>query len=118
MSFLDCPLDIREYFLANVMYKWGLCPIYFLCVWGFSVSEGTADAWRAILREAVAANPPPVVGTHFRSAVDFAAAKHQWRFPPAEETGLRFIQLLERYPDVISILRRPGQDFLVAPADR
>jgi len=74
--------------------------------------------WRGILREAIAANPPPVVGTHFRSAVDFAAAKHDLCFPPPEEQWLRFIQLLERYPDVVSVLRRPGQDFLVAPAER
>jgi len=100
------------------MYKWGLCPIYFFVHLGGSVSEVSADPWRAILQEALATNPPPVVGTHFRSAVDTAAAKHELRFPPAGQPVLRFIQLLERYPDVVSILRRPGQDFLVAPSDR
>jgi hypothetical protein len=28
------------------------------------------------------------------------------------------MQLLERYPDVVSIMRRPGEDFLVAPAGK
>jgi hypothetical protein len=82
------------------------------------VSEEAASAWRETLREAVAANPAPVVGTHFRVAVDVAAARHHLQFPPVDEPRLRFIQLLERYSDVVSILRRPGQDFLVAPAER
>jgi len=80
------------------------------------VPEETPDVWREILREAIAVNPPPLLGTHFRSAVNLAVAKRE--APPVEESGLRFIQLLERYPDVISVLRRPGQDFLVAPAEK
>jgi hypothetical protein len=82
------------------------------------VPEEATDVWREVLREAIAANPAPVVGTHFRDVVNLAAAKRELRFPPSDEQQLRFIQLLERYPDIVAVLRRPGQDFLVAPADK
>jgi hypothetical protein len=98
-----------------------LCPIYFFRTLGKHVpqeTQATNDPWPEILREAVTADPGPVVGTHFRAAVDIAAARHNVRFPPTDEPALRFIQLLERYSGVVSVLRRPGQDFLVAPAGR
>ena len=83
------------------------------------MSEETTDLWREILREAIQVNSTqPVIGTHFRAAIDSAADKRGLQFPPSGEPELRFIQLLERYPDVVSILRRPGQDFLVGPAGR
>jgi hypothetical protein len=80
--------------------------------------EETPDVRREILREVISAKLAwPVVGTLFRGAVNSAASKRNVQFFPPEE-GLRFIQLLEGYPDLLSILRRPGQDFLVAPAGR
>jgi hypothetical protein len=78
----------------------------------------TVDSWQEILREAIGGRTHPLIGTHFRAAVGSLASKRGLQFPPPEEPGLRFIQLLERYPDVVSVLRRPGQDFLVAPAGR
>ncbi len=83
------------------------------------MSEETDDPWRGILSEAITANSTgPVIGTHFRNAVRIAASKRGLQFPPVEEPELRFVQLLERYPDVVSLLRRPGQDFLVVPPGR
>lgn len=79
--------------------------------------EGT-DQWREVLREAIEGSKAPVIGTHYRTAVTIAAGKRALEFPPPDESDLKFIQLLERYPETISILRRPGQDFLVAPAGR
>jgi hypothetical protein len=75
-----------------------------------------SDEWREILREAVGRNQAPVLGTHFRSVVDSVLSGRM--APRPDDGGLRFIQVLERFPDVVSILRRPGQDFLVAPADK
>lgn len=87
-------------------------------VGGF-VSEEMPDPWPEILREAIGASPiQPVIGTYFRKAVIAAASTRDLGFPPAEEPDLRLIELLERYPDVVSVLRRPRQDFLVAPAGR
>ena len=81
--------------------------------------EQAADPWKEILREAIQASPDkPLVGTNFRAAVVSAASKWELKFPPANEPELRFIQLLQRYPDVVSVLRRPGQDFLVVSAGR
>jgi hypothetical protein len=81
--------------------------------------DAAEDSWREILREAVAENGDQAsIGTHFRSAVNGAAAKRGLRFPPDAEPDLKFIQLLQRYPDVVTVMRRPGQDFLVAPAGR
>ncbi len=78
-----------------------------------------ADPWRQVLRDALGENvTQPVVGTRFRSAVDTAAAKHGLQFPPSNEPDLRFIELIQRHSDVVSIHRRPGQDFLVVPAGR
>jgi hypothetical protein len=78
-----------------------------------------ADPWREILRDAVEQiGGQPCVGTKFRSSVDAAAARQGLRFPPPNEPDLRFVELIERFPDIVSIARRPGQDFLVAPAGR
>ena len=83
------------------------------------MSEEMTDRWREIVHEAIQANSTqPVMGTHFRAAIDSAASKRGLQFPPSGEPALRFIQLLQRYPDLVSILRRPGQDFLVGPAGR
>ena len=83
------------------------------------MSEETVDSWSEILREAIQANSTqPVVGTQFRAAIDSEASKRGLGFPPSDEPGLGFIKLLQRYPDVVSILRRPGQDFLVVAAGR
>lgn len=81
--------------------------------------EETVDPWREVLREAIEANSTqPVVGTRFRGAIDSAASKRGLRFPRPDEPELRFIDLLQRYPDVVSVLRRPGQDFLVVPTGK
>lgn len=77
-----------------------------------------ADEWREILRESIDNSSQPIIGTHFRALIGAAASKRGLQFPPVAEPGLRFIELLERYPDVVSVLRRPGQDFLVVPAGR
>jgi len=78
-----------------------------------------ADPWREILRDAIQQNGgQPCIGTKYRSAVDVAAAKQGLRFPPPSEPYLRFVELIQRYPEIVSIARRPGQDFLVAPAGR
>jgi len=81
--------------------------------------EESADPWSEILREAIETNSTqPVVGTRFRDAINSAASKRGLQFPPVAEPALRFIELLQRYPNVVSILRRPGQDFLVGPAGK
>jgi hypothetical protein len=80
------------------------------------VPENTPDIWRDVLREAIGLYPPPILGTHFRSAVDDVISRRGER--PPSESFTKFIQILERYPDVLLVLRRPGEDFLVAPADR
>lgn len=81
--------------------------------------EESSAQWREILGEAIQANAnQPTIGTHFRESVSSAATKRGLQFPPPEEPHLRFIQLLQRYPEVVAILRRPSQDFLVVPAGR
>lgn len=83
------------------------------------MAEETSDPWREIISDAIRENSSePMIGTHFRGNVDSAASKRGLRFPPAEQPQLRFIELLERYPDIVSVLRRPGQDFLVVPSGR
>jgi hypothetical protein len=86
---------------------------------GDRMLEETADPWREILRDTINAHTVwPVPGAQFRVALNSAAHKRALQFPPAGEPRMRFVQLLERYPDVVAILRRPGQDILVAPAGR
>ena len=76
------------------------------------------DQWRDIVREAIGGATQPVIGTHFRSAVRAAAIKRGLAFPPDTEPGLRLNQLIQRFPDVVTLMRRPGQDLLVVPAGR
>jgi len=73
--------------------------------------------WSEILRQAVGIEPAqPIVGSRFRKIVSELAAERGRSFPPEGESALKFIQLLERWPEIVSIMRRPGQDFIVAPA--
>lgn len=89
-----------------------------LTLWSPTLPE-TGDPWREILRDAIEqVSEQPLVGTKYRSAVDAAAAKRGLRFPLPNEPALRFVELIQRYSDVVSIARRPGQDFLVVPAGR
>ncbi len=81
------------------------------------------EKWASILQEALAmaaAERPnqPYLGTHFRQLVDLVAKKHAEKFPPDEEPNLRFIELLERFPDLLIVRRRGGQDVLIAPAEK
>lgn len=89
---------------------------------GYCTPMDVEEQWREILREAVGGATQPILGTHFRFAVNTVAGKKGLRFPPvfppATEPDLRFIQLIERFPDVVSLMRRPGRDFLVAPSSR
>jgi len=83
------------------------------------VSQEAPDQWREVLRSAIqASSSESVLGTHFRVALNAAAKERGLQFPPKNEPELRLIQLLQRYPDVVSVMRRPGQDFLVAPTGK
>lgn len=85
---------------------------------GGSLSESSSQ-WSDVLREAIGAEPTqPEIGTRFRQVVVDKAERLGLSFPPADEPTLRFIQFLERYPEIVSVLRRPGQDFLVVPAGK
>jgi hypothetical protein len=95
------------------------CPIKHL--WAFVSSHVTLQdpSWHSVLSEALAQAPnEPQQGTSFRALVDRVAATHGLAYPPANEPNLRFVQLLQRYPDILTVVRRPGQDMLVIPAGR
>lgn len=80
------------------------------------------DPWAEILRTAIARaledRREAVPGARLRLFVERAAAAQGQPFPPTAEPNLRFGELLQRYPEVLTIRRRSGQDFLVAPADQ
>ena len=83
------------------------------------MEETATDIWKGVVASAIQSSSSlPVIGTRFRAAINSAAEQRDLQFPPPEEPELRFIQLLLRHPDVVTVLRRPGQDFVVVPADK
>ena len=81
------------------------------------------NQWSEILQEALTAGlkerpDAPILGTRFRQLVEVAAASHNQTFPPPDEPGLKFADLLERYPNIVLTRRRGGQDMLIAPANK
>ncbi len=83
----------------------------------FLFGGALSDAWASILENALALQPKgPVVGTIFRQAVNEAASKAGLTYPLPEQPNLKFIDFLLGYPSVVSVVRRPGQDFLVVAA--
>lgn len=73
--------------------------------------------WRTILLAAFPSTvKEPILGSTFGQEVVRVAQQHGARFPPESEPDLKLVQLLERFPDVVAILRRPGKDILVVPA--
>jgi hypothetical protein len=67
------------------------------------------------VRDAVAALHGPVTGSRLRVLVAKEAVARGMKFPPVP--GQTFSAFLKQFESKIIIQRRPGQDFLVVPAD-
>ncbi|WP_155624803.1 MULTISPECIES: hypothetical protein [Burkholderia] len=80
-----------------------------------------AANWRDIVakcvKDAVAARNSAVTGSRLRTLVELEAKSQGLAFPPEDSPNIRFSAFLEQFPDVVAVRRRPGQDFLTAPAD-
>lgn len=80
------------------------------------------EQWAEIIAEALQAGlearPGPVQGARLRPLVKRVAEARGLTFPPESEPTLRFHELLMRYPEVVTVLRRPRQDLLAVPANR
>jgi hypothetical protein len=77
------------------------------------------DPWVEVLRNALArCGDGPVLGSRFRNLVGEEAVRLGMQFPPESDPTLRFADLIQRYPQVVTALVRPGQDLLIAPTDR
>ena len=67
------------------------------------------------LANGVQACSGPIPGAKFRQMIAAEATKEGLAFPPP---GMqRFSKFVEQYPSKLIVQRRPGQDFLVAPAN-
>lgn len=78
------------------------------------------EVWQEVLLTAlnqlVQRYNSPIAGAKFRNAVSQIARDRGLEFPPA---GLRkFSDLIEAFPTLFIVQRRPGSDILVVPADR
>jgi hypothetical protein len=86
------------------------------------LSTNTNDEWLKIVTEAVnrgiELSSGGVPGTKLRKLISEVAPKYGKKYPPEEYPNEKFGDFLERFRSAIIILRREGQDFLVAPADK
>ena len=77
------------------------------------------EIWQVIMAEALEnafqVSRGAVAGARFREVVAATASKHGQQYPPTDE---KFGDFLKQFSSLLIVLRRPGKDLLVAPADR
>lgn len=77
--------------------------------------------WTRLLREAlqrgVEARGRAIPGAVFHHLLRETAAAQGIEFPP-DDPRFKFARFLDGHPEVVAVLRRPGKDILLAPADR
>ncbi len=77
------------------------------------------DDFGQIIAEMIAsAGRRPIAGARARILLERIAQERGVPFPPPEMVGRKFYDFLEHYQSIISLRKRPHQDFLIAPADQ
>lgn len=77
-------------------------------------------AWSSVVKDALTRSMKrshsAVPGAKLRQAVARAAADVGLAYPPLGQPSVTFSEFLHHFPDLVAVLKRPGQDILVAPA--
>lgn len=78
--------------------------------------------WRQVVTEAVKdgvakSNGRAVPGAKLRVLLAHWAKRFGTEYPPPDEPPEKFADFLKRFEEQVTVLRRQGQDFLVAPAN-
>lgn len=80
------------------------------------------DIWSTIVDEALkrglATSEGAVPGAKFRQLVARTASQHDLSYPPSGYEDEKFGDFLKRFNSKLVVLRREGQDLLVAPVDK
>jgi hypothetical protein len=86
-----------------------------------SWASPVSDIWNTIVEEALKrgleTSEGAVPGAKLRQLVARLAVQHGVGYPPAGYEDEKFGDFLKRFDSQLVVLRREGQDFLVAPAD-
>lgn len=83
------------------------------------VDLSTKDDWAAVVAEMITtAGDKPIAGAKARVVVERLAQARGLDFPPLDMVGRKFYDYLEGFQDLVSLRKRPGQDFLIAPSDK
>lgn len=104
--------------IAPYFFSAAIPPIWGCCTPMNHPPVPWADILRTAITRALEGRHGAIPGARLRLFVQLAAAESGQPFPPADEPNFRFGQFLLRYPEIVTVRRRPGQDFLVVPADR
>ena len=79
------------------------------------------DAWPAVIAEALTkgceTSGGAVPGAKLRQLVAQFAPRHGLKYPPPGDEAEKFGDFLKRFESTLIVLRRPGRDILVAPAE-
>ncbi len=79
------------------------------------------DVWTSIvataLRRAFESSQSAIPGAKFRETIAKVAKEQQLDFPPKGHESEKFGDFLKRFSSLLVVLRREGQDVLIAPAD-
>lgn len=83
------------------------------------VDLSTKDDWAAVVAEMIAAaGDVPIAGAKARVVLERLAQAKGFDFPPVDMIGRKFSDYLESFQEIVSLRKRPGQDFLIAPANK
>lgn len=81
-----------------------------------------SDVWREIveaaLKQGLDASKGAVPGAKLRQLIARLAPKYGEQYPPAGQEHEKFGEFLSRFGSLVIVLRRDGQDILVAPVDQ
>jgi len=73
---------------------------------------------RGALEQATRSSREPIPGAKLRELIAKRAQEKGLQFPPPETPAIKFGDFIDKFSTVVAVRRRPGQDILVAPADR
>jgi len=70
------------------------------------------------LNEGMQISGGAVPGAKLRQLINLIAAKHGEQYPPPGEEDKKFTEFLNQFSSLLIVLKRTGQDILIAPADK
>jgi hypothetical protein len=95
-----------------------LAPFLFCTISNVKSNEVWHQIITTALNEGTQISGGAVPGAKLRQLINRIAAKHGEQYPPRGDEDKKFTEFLNQFSSLLIVLKRTGQDILVAPADK